>query len=379
MLNSRSIATKTVTALVTVAVLVSVVTIGGVAQTDSENNASSSGDAEPNDELANATPLAYNETVNGTLSSSSDIDYYAVNATAGDGLISRLALKNMFNESVIAVDIVNSNGEVSTELISDMIRGPNHLAGQARPPLGDYPRETATAADTMESSGMYYIRVQESESAETTGNVTYRYNLSVTTENLDQYDPDEEAANASGLDLRTEVNATITGYDDDVYAVDLTAGQNYTVNFSAPNATSYEEKNLPLSLLMYANASAIDESDFEQSEDVLAGDGGFFSQQSVTFTADKNGTHYIKLTPHGTSYNLLAMTNYTLSVTDELPADGDYDGDSITNAEERDLGTDSQSVDSDDDGLTDDCELKYEMDPLEPDSDNDGTEDGQEV
>ena len=139
MFDSRSTATKAVTALVAVAVLVSAVAVGGVAQTDSENSASSSGDAEPNDEPANATSLAYDETVNGTLSSGSDVDYYAVNATAGDGLISRLALKNMFNESVIAVDIVNSNDKVSTELISDMIRGPNNLAGQARPPFGEYP------------------------------------------------------------------------------------------------------------------------------------------------------------------------------------------------------------------------------------------------
>ena len=377
MLNSRSTAAKTVTALVAVIILVSIVAIGGVAQTDSENNASSSGDAEPNDELANATPLAYNETVNGTLSSGSDVDYYAVNATAGDGLIPRLALENMFNESVIAVDIVNSNGEVSTELISDMIHGPNNLAGQARPP--DSPHATATAADTMESGGTYYVRVQESQLAETPGNVTYRYNLSATTENLDQYDPNEEAANASVLDLGTNANATVTGYDEDVYAVELTAGQNYTVNFSAPGAAGYEEKPLPLSLLVYTNASAIGEGELSDSEDVIAGDGGFFAQQTVTFTAEKNGTHYIELVPYGTSNDLLATTNYTLSVTDELPADGDYDGDSITNGEERDLGTDPRGADSDDDGLTDDCELKHDMDPLDSDSDNDGRQDGQEV
>lgn len=439
MSNTR--AARAVTALVAAAVLLGAVAAGGVAQTDGENNAASGGGAEPNDEPANATALSYGETVNGTLSSGEDVDYYAVNATAGDGLISRLALKNMFSESVIAIDVVNPNGEVSTELISDMINGPNNLAGEARPPM--VPRRAAVAADTMESDGTYYIRVQESNLAETERNVTYRYNLSATTEDLDQYEPNEDATSASALDLGTDANATITGYDDDVYAVNLTAGQNYTVNFSAPGAAGYEEKPLPLSLLVYDNASVISEGEDPDGENVTAGEGGFFGRLSVTFTAEGNGTHYVELTEHGTNYNLLATTNYTLSVaengsatttetpstddgeaewpgddttaspspddetttsddgnvtetptsddgattetptdgdeTDELPADGDYDGDSITNAEERELGTDPRSADSDGDGLTDDCELQRGTDPLDPDTDDDGAQDGAEI
>lgn len=58
----------------------------------------------------------------------------------------------------------------------------------------------------------------------------------------------------------------------------------------------------------------------------------------------------------------------------------DSDGDGLTDAEEAELGTDSNSADSDGDGLTDADEINvYETDPLNSDSDGDGLNDGDEV
>ena len=58
----------------------------------------------------------------------------------------------------------------------------------------------------------------------------------------------------------------------------------------------------------------------------------------------------------------------------------DSDQDGLSDAEEKELGTDPNNVDSDDDGLFDREEVEiYETDPLDADSDNDGFLDGEEV
>lgn len=63
------------------------------------------------------------------------------------------------------------------------------------------------------------------------------------------------------------------------------------------------------------------------------------------------------------------------------PADAaqDTDGDSLTNAQEYQLGTNPRLVDTDGDGLTDSRELALGTNPLKADTDGDGLSDGQEV
>jgi len=60
--------------------------------------------------------------------------------------------------------------------------------------------------------------------------------------------------------------------------------------------------------------------------------------------------------------------------------DMDFDGDSLSNMEEFNAGTDPWNKDTDGDGLTDGAELKvYFTDPLDPDTDGDGITDGEEI
>ena len=60
--------------------------------------------------------------------------------------------------------------------------------------------------------------------------------------------------------------------------------------------------------------------------------------------------------------------------------DPDPDGDGLTSAEERELGTDPREQDSDGDGLPDGIEVNLQnTDPTNPDSDDDGLTDGAEV
>ena len=71
------------------------------------------------------------------------------------------------------------------------------------------------------------------------------------------------------------------------------------------------------------------------------------------------------------------------SVTNEIPLTpivSDLDGDGLTDAEEAQLGTAADKVDTDNDGLTDFQETRvYRTNPLNRDSDNDTYIDGDEV
>ena len=368
-----------------------------------------SGDAEPNDAVANATPIAYDEAVSATLSSPDDVDYYAVNATAGDGLVPRLHLKNMFEGSLIQVDVVAPSGEVTTERTNDQIHGPTNVAGEARPPSA--PRDTAYTADVMAANGTYYVRVSAPEEVQGVSpeqpndSATYRYDLTATKEGMDEYDPNENGANATPVEVGETVDAVFTGYDNDVYAVNLTAGESYNVSIES-------DGNVSKQVNVFDNASLASDEDDYFNEGAVAGqpDEGFLQDATVTFTPEHNGTYYVELTEASVNPQLLTRSNYTLAVTESesggdaepLPDEGDADDDGLTNAREAELGTDPRDADTDNDslsdgrevtelgtdptssdtdgdGLTDDCELINEMDPTDPDTDDDGTPDGAEV
>lgn len=281
--------------LLALLVVASAVAVGGVAQTDSQRDASSA-DAEPNDTPANATTVRSGEMVNATLSSPEDVDYYAVNVTAGEGILPRLHLEGPFEGSAVVVDLVGPNGAVVTESTNDALGGPKNVAGAARPLAAT---DTAYTADTATTRGTYYVRVQESRHATTNDSATYDYSLSVTTEDLDRYDPNENGTTATPLEVGTPVEATTTGYDNDVYAVNLTAGRTYTVDVDS------EHQQLSTQLNVFDDASlASDENDYENPGSV-AGPVEFSGDGALTFTPDETGTYYVEFTESTTNNDLL--------------------------------------------------------------------------
>ncbi len=94
------------------------------------------------------------------------------------------------------------------------------------------------------------------------------------------------------------------------------------------------------------------------------------------------------LTTENTEFNLIATLGLAWRWGARVPPEWrvrgtgnlDSDGDGLTDAEERAIGTDPFNPDTDGDGLTDYEEVRiYKTDPLNPDSDYDGLTDGAEV
>lgn len=326
MLLSTSAATKTVSALIALVVIVSVLTVGGVAQINLQHTDTANDNTEPNNSMVNSTPIRYGHEINATLSSPTDVDYYAVNVTAGDSIIPRLHLKNMFEESAIQVDIVAPTGEVTTELTNDQNTGPQNTAGIET--LGK--ADTAHTGDVMESDGTYYVRVMEanrtySGSVQTNDSATYRYNLTVNSKTLDQYEPNENGTTATSLGLDETVNATFAGYDSDVYAVNLTAGQPYTITSRSPDGRySYA----PLGIMrVYKNQSQpVDDPNngsayhFDPNGPTVATSTTIHGEtESVVFRPPTNATYYVQIAQDPENGNLLEPAPYELTVTETGP------------------------------------------------------------
>lgn len=331
-MSTTNINTKSIIASLTIILLtISIVATAVTAQPNIEDNTSSVKDVEPNDEITNATPLKYGENISATLSSGDDVDYYAVNATAGHVLLPRLYLHTRFKGSAISIDIIAPNGQVSTEMTNDQGFVSRPTAGEAQF-IGDATKMAYTA-DVMESDGTYYLRVRESALNRTEGNATYNYNLTAAKADLDQFDPNENATMATSLELGATVNATMSGYDHDVYAMNLTAGENYTIHVNSPD--QHPSKHV----YVFDNASPLTGNTYYNADDTALNMSQFpfYHNETVSFTAEENGTHYILITEFNINPVLLEQANYSLTVRESENSSND--------STEQHLGN-SDSIDS---------------------------------
>lgn len=364
--NSSPTATKMASAFIALTVFVSVVAVGGVAQTDTEINSPSSGDTEPNDEMANATHISSDENIDANLSSGSDVDWYAVNVTAGNAVIPHLYLQNESDGRSIQVRLYNASGENVTAKKNDAMGGPENVAG-GEGSFGELDAH-AVAPNVATANATYYVRVSESLWDEAGENTTSPYNLTVRTKNLDQYDPNEDGPTATNIDSTDSVDAVMTPYDHDVYAVNLTAGASYTVSFEYTGADTGDRFSMALRLTEDVNNITDNQqfgSDSGRMLTELHGD-----DETVTTTVNETGTYYLHLGQYLTN-QLLNEDAYKLTIQNEsrVPAgDRDTDGDGLTNEEEAELGTDPSDTDTDGDGWSDLSEVNRGCDPLDADS-----------
>lgn len=290
----------------------------------------SSASADAADDRSSAEQIQTNTTVDGTVSGESDVDWYAVNVTAGDAVVPHLYLENDTDGRSLQVQLYGPNGTPVGEEKKDAMGGPENVAGVG--PIGEQDAH-AVSPNVATVNATYYVKVSESEYASTDGNVTSAYNLTVETKDLDRYDPNENGSTATHIGASADatltgnasVEAVATPYDRDVYAVTLAADQNYTVTLSYANAS--DSDHYPKLLRLFPNASAVPADD---SPDTTSGreltemtDGG----ETVTFTVEETGTYYLHLGQSSNTNQLLNEDAYELSVQRGTPeADDPGDG-----------------------------------------------------
>lgn len=363
---SSSAATKMASACLILTVLVSVVAVGGVAQTDTENSTASGGGAEPNDSMANATHISSDENIDANLSSGSDVDWYAVNVTAGNAVIPHLYLENDSDGRSIEIRLYNASGENVTAKKNDAMGGPENVAG-GEGSFGELDAH-AVAPNVATANATYYVRVSTSQWDEAGENTTSPYNLTVRTKDLDQYDPNEDGPTATNIDSAGSVDAVMTPYDHDVYAVNLTADTNYTVSFEYTGDDTGDRFSMALRLTEDVNNVTDNQQFGSDSGRMLTELNG--DDETVTISVNETGTYYLHLGQYLTN-QLLNEDAYELTVQNEsrVPADGgDIDGDGLTDERESELGTDPSDTDTDGDGWSDLSEVNRGCDPLDADS-----------
>jgi len=290
------------------------------ASVSGETASASGGDAD--DSRANATRIETGESVEGSLPPADDADWYAVNATAGEALLARLRLPNETEGRSVSVHLYGPGGEQVTERQHDGLPGPLYIAGRGPKGMQD---NTAEAPDVAEVNATYYIRVKSTRYAEPRTDC-YCYGLTVAAVDLDSSEPNENGPTATRLALNESVDAAIAPYDHDVYAVNLTAGAEYTVTYEGLD--SEDEDVFTKQLRFGTNASNASYDTRDRME--YTGAETFGRERTVTIEAQESGTHYLLVAQSDVNAQLLERDGYRLTVTRTDSASGEESGENGT-------------------------------------------------
>jgi hypothetical protein len=160
-------------------------------------------ETEPNNDLENATRLTAGETVVGR-ATSDNVDWYALNATSGEVVRSRLELRGEGGDGkpLVLLELYDPNGELIGEQPRDGMGGPVHLASLNGNERAD---SVAEIADVAPESGTYYflIDVVLDEGEPDLANYTLTVNA---TAQADSFEPNDRLESA----VRTQPTARRT-------------------------------------------------------------------------------------------------------------------------------------------------------------------------
>lgn len=237
-----------------------------------------------------ARRLTPGSSVQGTTNSTATT--HTINLTEGEGLSVALTHNNRTDHSEsLSFSISDPDG---TEVGAD----PADSQGAYSTTPGT---TTAVGGVVAEQTGTYTITV--------TGTEDTNYSLSVETDQLDEHDPNEQPSTATAIGGNTTTSGVLTGYDRDVYAIDLQSGQTITV--SSTSEGGFE------SALWAAGPNTSDQSHNSQEHSFGADTiTGAPSGTNLTFTANQTGTYYIKAVPHpsaSSASTFFKSTSYKMS------------------------------------------------------------------
>jgi PGF-CTERM protein len=159
-------------------------------------------DAEPNDDIETATQANETGAINGDIDGAGDVDYYALNATAG----SQFEISQGIGSSAVTLTLLDEDG--------------NTVA--TRPYRSTYRNEEALLIANASETGTYYLRVE--------GEASDRYSIGVGITEPDTYEPNDAIDSATAIDAGQDLTGTIVRGDTDYFAIEAAAGERLAVN-----------------------------------------------------------------------------------------------------------------------------------------------------
>ncbi len=235
--------------------------------------------------------IAPGDTVRGTTGSTATT--YTVDLTEGEGVSVALTHRNRTdpNES-LSLSISDPEG-------AEIGAVPEDERGAYRTTPGT---TTAVGGAVAEQTGTYTITVDGASDAD--------YSLSVETEQLDERDPNEHPDTATRIEGNTTTTGVLTGYDRDVYAIDLQADQ--TVSLSSTGEGEFE------SALWVAGPNTTGQAHSGPEHSFGAATiTGTPVGTTHTFTANQTGTYFIKVVPHpdaSTASTFFRSASYEMAI-----------------------------------------------------------------
>lgn len=249
---------------------------------------------EPDDDMANATPLESGVPVNATLTKG-DADWFAIDAEAGQKINSIINIEETPDAGQnVRIDLFNADGE---RIGIDGDNATEHSSENR-----SYEAATENQSVTVEDAGTYYVRITGVE--DLAGFVRYDLVATVdgeypepTTEELrraaerlapnaqSENEPNDDPENATVLS-----QATVTGitdgaaYEYDFFAFEAQAGERITVDATAANLTNGGE-----ALILLFGPGSDDRLD---SEAISPG-----TSTTLKGTAEETGTYYLIVVP----------------------------------------------------------------------------------
>lgn len=208
------------------------------------------------------------ETVRGTTRSTANT--YTVDLTKGNGF-TVLLTQPRDNRTSLSFSITDPSG-VEVGAISAKSRGVHNKSS-----------ETAVNGAVATQTGPYTISVSGAQNT--------NYSLTVQTDTLETHEPNDRLSTATSLTHNTTTAGVLTGYDRDVYAIDLRAGQTATVASTGTGGFK--------SVLWVAGPNTTARSHSSRAtafgSDTIT---GATLGNRLRFTANQSGTYYIKAVPH---------------------------------------------------------------------------------
>ncbi|WP_330631525.1 hypothetical protein [Halocatena halophila] len=252
---------------------------------------------------ADATALGADGTATDALTAN-DTDWYEFDASSGERI--RASLELGPNDSTIhpgtdaRIDLFNSAGEKINVYPND------GMGSDYRPSPGS--SSVAYGGAMATESATYFVRVS--------GTNVSDYDISVSTDRLDQYDPNEQPSSATHVAAGETVSATMSGQDVDTYAIQLDKGETI--------AASAETDSTGLVNIQLTGPDTPDTTfaGYHGEHDVSNE-----SPQTKTFThtAAQSGTYYVRVYPTENGIgSFWKSAAYSLSVTvnaNETPTD----------------------------------------------------------